>query len=337
MCTSWNVATTNLKYLLSNHQFDNQKDGWSLARNWLRVIISYKTESFAQTFSWIRNEPTRRVFSFSVFRTWCSDCNSIWGSTGVLPHRLLAQQQLRMLFFQFAIDRQSNSSGTCREIGNNFVPNTQFQFVVLTSDDALTDYVYTTFYLPLLANRTNPDGNKISGTVFIPHEYTDYERVNDIYNAGFEVGVNSIRYFHSCFFKLVVPRMVFSKNALSSYWAEADVDTLVQEFGGARELVSYFANIPIETIRGSRVPNLQLNGNITFEAYSQSNLTYDHSWPTLSSLPFFPYTLDYRSTQDCSVGNCPNESFPGIWVLPIVNIRGENDTECNTLLGCQMS
>lgn len=66
--------------------------------------------------------------------------------------------------------------------------------MVLTSDDSLTDYVYNNFYQPLLTGRTNPDGNNISGTIFIPHEYTDYERVNDIYNAGFEVGVNSIRY-----------------------------------------------------------------------------------------------------------------------------------------------
>lgn len=132
-------------------------------------------------------------------------------------------------------------------------------------------------------------------------------------------------------------RFCSSKNSLSSYWAEADVETLVQEFGGARELVSYFANIPLDSVKGARTPNLQLNGNITFEAYSQSNISYDHSWPTLSTRPLFPYTLDYLTTQQCSVGNCPNESFPGIWVLPIVNFQGVNSTECNTILGCQIT
>lgn len=64
--------------------------------------------------------------------------------------------------------------------------------MVLTSDDAVTDYIYTNYWVPLLRGRTNPDGHPISGTVFVPHEYTDYERVNDLYNAGFEIGVNSI-------------------------------------------------------------------------------------------------------------------------------------------------
>lgn len=65
---------------------------------------------------------------------------------------------------------------------------------MITSDDAVTDYIYTTYYVPLLSGRKNPDGSPISGTIYVPHEYTDYERVNNIYNLGFEIGVNSIRY-----------------------------------------------------------------------------------------------------------------------------------------------
>lgn len=68
------------------------------------------------------------------------------------------------------------------------------QFVVFTSDDSVTDFAFTNYYEPLLFGRRNPDGNPISGTFYVPHEYTDYERVNDLYNAGFEIGVNSITY-----------------------------------------------------------------------------------------------------------------------------------------------
>lgn len=64
---------------------------------------------------------------------------------------------------------------------------------MITSDDAVTDYIYTTYYVPLLGGRKNPDGSPISGTIYVPHEYTDYERVNALYNLGFEIGVNSIR------------------------------------------------------------------------------------------------------------------------------------------------
>lgn len=65
--------------------------------------------------------------------------------------------------------------------------------MILTSDDAVTDFIYQNYYTPLLSGRTNPDGNPISGTIFVPHEYSDYQRVNDLYNSGFEIGINSIR------------------------------------------------------------------------------------------------------------------------------------------------
>lgn len=71
---------------------------------------------------------------------------------------------------------------------------------MITSDDAVTDYIYTTYYVPLLSGRKNPDGNPISGTIFVPHEYSDYERVNNLYNLGFEIGINSIRYKKPVYF-----------------------------------------------------------------------------------------------------------------------------------------
>lgn len=47
---------------------------------------------------------------------------------------------------------------------------------------------------------------------------------------------------------------------MTSYWQNLDVETLLQEFKGERELIAHFANIPIEDIKGMRVPLLQLSG-----------------------------------------------------------------------------
>lgn len=138
--------------------------------------------------------------------------------------------------------------------------------------------------------------------------------------------MQNYNYLHYTFF--------FSKNPLLEYWANASVQELVNEFGGARRIVSTYANIPISSIRGARTPNLQINGNITFEAYVRSNLTYDNSWPSLSSDKLFPYTLDFLSEQTCSVGVCPNASFPGMWVVPINDLVGPYGSECTALLGC---
>lgn len=121
---------------------------------------------------------------------------------------------------------------------------------------------------------------------------------------------------------------------MTEYWASATLETLTKEFGGGREIVSTYANIPIDAIRGARTPNLQINGNVTFQAYLDSGITYDNSWPSLSSDKIYPYTLDFLSSQTCSIGVCPNASFPGLWVLPINDFLGPYGTECSTLLGC---
>ncbi|VEN34861.1 unnamed protein product, partial [Callosobruchus maculatus] len=79
-------------------------------------------------------------------------------------------------------------------------------------------------------------------------------------------------------------------------------------------------------------------GNHTFSAYQAAYLKYDSSWPTLPSLPLFPYTLDYATTQHCALGSeCPNEAFPGFWILPINGLTGKNGKKCNVLDNCNIT
>ncbi|KAJ8928576.1 hypothetical protein NQ314_018862 [Rhamnusium bicolor] len=66
------------------------------------------------------------------------------------------------------------------------------RLISLTFDEAVTDNLYNTYWEPLLFSRVNPDGQPIGATFFVPHEYTDYERVNDLYNYGFEIGIHSV-------------------------------------------------------------------------------------------------------------------------------------------------
>jgi hypothetical protein len=54
--------------------------------------------------------------------------------------------------------------------------------------------IFEDLWTPLLFDRKNPDGGNIGATFFVPHEYTDYQRVQDLYLRGFEIGVNSITY-----------------------------------------------------------------------------------------------------------------------------------------------
>jgi len=193
------------------------------------------------------------------------------------------------------------------------------QFVVLTFDDAVTKLTYTDFYEKILPGRVNPDGNPITATFFVPHEYTDYECVNKLYKAGHEIGTHSI-----------------TKNYQGEYWSKATVDTLVSEFKGQKEIISQYANIPIKHIVGVRTPQLLLNGDNSFTAYNQSGLKFDSSWTSRSENKWFPYTLDKTTQQTCIIGTCPENFYPGFFVNPINNLVDDNENQCNSLLGCDV-
>ena len=129
----------------------------------------------------------------------------------------------------------------------------------------------------------------------------------------------------------------FRKNSLAEYWAQASEQTLIDEFGGQRTLLSHFANIPITDITGAQAPQLQIEGDVLIRAYIASGVKYDNSWTSRSTAHLFPYTLDYLSSQECrSDTSCPQESYPGFWINPINNIRGENLVECNALTNCNV-
>lgn len=131
--------------------------------------------------------------------------------------------------------------------------------------------------------------------------------------------------------------MNFRKDGLQAYWRGASQELLEKEFGGQKKIISKFANISADDIIGVRTPQLQLAGNYSIRAYLASGLSYDSSWPTLPTRPLYPYTLDYLSTQQCNLGSkCPNEAFDGFWVLPINDIHGADNIQCNTLVSCNV-
>ncbi|KAF5271388.1 hypothetical protein FQA39_LY08186 [Lamprigera yunnana] len=193
------------------------------------------------------------------------------------------------------------------------------QFVTFTIDDGVTALNYDQYYSKAFFNRKNPDGKPISATFFVPHQSTDYEKVNMLYNKGFVIGSHSV-----------------SKYPVE-YWQDATVEILTQEFGDSRKIISKYANISIEDIVGARTPHLELAGDNSFQAYTQAGIKYDNSFVSLSGVHLFPFTLDYAIGYDCVVGTCPVESYPHFWVLPIINLKGKYGYECNALFGCQIT
>lgn len=114
------------------------------------------------------------------------------------------------------------------------------------------------------------------------------------------------------------------------------VERAILEFGDQREMIAYFSKIPYTDIKGIRVPLFQLSGDITYKAMIEADLEYDSSWPTsmYNNPGLWPYTLDYFSTQDCSLGFCPETALPGVWLQPILNWIDESGLPCAMVDAC---
>lgn len=104
--------------------------------------------------------------------------------------------------------------------------------MTVTFDDAV-NVLNIINYRSMLYGRMNKNNCSSGFSFYVSHEYTDYTLVNELYNNGYEIALHSI-----------------SHQTSQSYWAEATYETMVEEFADQRVLMSHFANIPFESIRG---------------------------------------------------------------------------------------
>ncbi|XP_035454652.2 chitin deacetylase 8 [Spodoptera frugiperda] len=211
---------------------------------------------------------------------------------------------------------------TCRcssqAIPGGLAPRDTPQFVTVTFDDGVNVNNIMT-YRDILYNRVNTNGCPAGATFYVSHEYTNYVLVNELYNRGFEIALHSITH-----------------QTPQTYWQEATYDDIKKEIADQRVQMAHFANIPLDSIKGVRLPFLQLAGDNSFKVMADYGLEYDCSWPTTTQTNpgLWPYTLDYRSTQDCVVPPCPTSSIPGVWVKPMIAWSDLQGVACSMVDAC---
>ena len=71
-----------------------------------------------------------------------------------------------------------------------------------------------------------------------------------------------------------------------------------------------------------------------FQALYDLKFLYDCSRPTLhyARPPMWPYTYDYKSVQDCPVGICPVNSYPGLWEIPNIDLLNKDGSVCGSMM-----
>ena len=106
----------------------------------------------------------------------------------------------------------------------------------------------------------------------------------------------------------------------TTWWKNATYDEWNNEIAGLREILNKFAGIEASSVKGFRAPYLQIGGNKQFKVLIDNKFSYDCSMPSLDP-KFWPYTLDYKTTQECTVRPCPTGNTHLFGTMPA--LRGK--------------
>ncbi|XP_013387417.1 uncharacterized protein LOC106156626 [Lingula anatina] len=173
------------------------------------------------------------------------------------------------------------------------------QFVYFTFDDAVTVAGSRAYQDLFNANRRNPNGCRITATLFASNQYTSYKEVRKLYDLGFEIADHSI-----------------SHRTPTTWWKTADYEEIKKEFVGMREIESKSTGIPLNHILGVRVPFLAKPPGL-FRLLKENHFGYD-STVTNTGTPIWPYKHD-----------------SGLWELPL-NVWRFKSTGCGGMVdGCR--
>ncbi|XP_040075438.2 chitin deacetylase 8 [Ixodes scapularis] len=204
------------------------------------------------------------------------------------------------------------------------------QFVMLTFDGAV-NASNMPFYRELLGDlerRNKASDCAIAATFFVSADRLEFALLNELYAGGNEIALHSI-----------------SHHADQAYWNDLDTSGWELEVADEKKMVEAFANIPPSAIKGFRGPNLMTGGDQGFKMI-HSNLEYDsslvHPRTRPDTRPTFPYTLDFGFKEKCVVERCPQEAYPGLWVMPLNVLFKKSDVDggsqelpCSMADGCE--
>jgi len=227
-------------------------------------------------------------------------------------------------------DCTTNSNGNCHCSGTEtpYAITSRPQIVYLTFDDGFTALAEEQYYRELFdGTYMNPNGCPIRATHFITQTASDYSKINEYWHKGHEIAAHSITHRNNV-----------------TYWGGMSPEEWAKEMVGIRKMIGQFANIPPCEVKGTRAPFLQMGGDQMFKMLYDNNFLYDCTWPTRrfgyvdAEYGLYPYTLDYKTKQDCPISPCPECSWKGVWEQPMIDLEDEWMVGCGGSCGnvCSM-
>lgn len=200
-------------------------------------------------------------------------------------------------------------------IPGGLAPTDTPQIVVFSYDDALRVQDYDTYYSKVFQGRKNPNGCPVGLTFFVSHNYTDYALAEDLYySEQYEMADHSVDHREP-----------------TTWWQNATLDEWKHEIMDQKTILMKWGNIPAKSIEGFRSPFLVTSENEIKTLYA-NNFTYEATMGTTDL--YWPFTLDYKSPICTKPATCPENSYPGLWLVPNVLYQQKGGPNCAMLDAC---
>ncbi len=189
------------------------------------------------------------------------------------------------------------------------------QIVMFSFDDGLRDEDYQTFYSKVFNGRKNPNGCPVGLTYFVSHYYSDYTLVEHAYLVdSAEIADHTVTH-----------------RTPTTWWENASEEEWMHEVTDQQSILNDWGNVPKDEIRGFRAPFL-VTSETELKVLHQSGFHYEASMVTNTN--YWPFTLDYKSPICTSPATCPNNAYPGLWLVPNVVYKQSNGVPCPMLDAC---
>ena len=182
-----------------------------------------------------------------------------------------------------------------------------------------TEDIYTNLSSIFAPNRKNPNGARISSTLYVTDHLTDYCAVRKLYEDGHELASHGLEYM-----------------AYQDLWRQANETVWMEQMAGQKRRIADELEIDISEIRGMRAPYFQPAGNVTFRVMANAGFEYDSTAIYYGNDKTWPITLDFKPWFDiCGVWPPPNECYPGLWEVPNKVLQGDSSTGCVFIHACE--
>ncbi|KAH9518901.1 hypothetical protein Btru_008606 [Bulinus truncatus] len=198
-------------------------------------------------------------------------------------------------------------------------------FVVVTFDDGIYIDSYQHQLRPFFVDNDyslfNPDGCRLKSTFFVSMDNTVTPKVTDLWKAGNEISGHT------------------ADHGLPSGLNDTDYNATVEAIDGMRRILveeTYDSNF-VNSIIGFRAPYLRVAHETQYKVLRDLGFIYDTSLVSKSlfrdGTPLWPYTLDYKYKR-CDHKFCPQDSYPGMWEVPLNVWVGDDQDYCSMLDYC---